>query len=216
MKYCLSIIALLAAGVAVAAEPTDTIAVSHELEEVVVVGERSWIEGNKAIFIPTKQEKNLATDPATLVQRMGIPTVIVDGGVIKNLRGEAVPVFINGEPADDIDISTFWAKHTYRVEYIDHPTDPKFRGQTCAINIIMTEYELGGVTKINADQTIPGGGDYNVASKLVFKKMTYGLFAGGGYKRNHSQTTAGEENYNGIYYNNTLYDNIKREYEGHT
>lgn len=215
MKHCFSIIALLAAGVAVAAEPTDTIARSHELEEVVVVGERSWIEGNKAIFIPTKQEKNLSTDPATLVQRMGIPTVIVEGGQIKNLRGETVPVFINGEPADNIDISTFWAKRTYRVEYIDHPTDPKFCGVSSAINILMTEYELGGVTKINAWQYMPGGGNYDVASKLVYKKMTYGVMAGGGYSRNHSQTTVGEENYEGIYYNNTLYDNIKREYDGH-
>lgn len=215
MKHYFVLITLLAAGSAAAVEPADSISNSHELEEVVVVGERSWIEGNKAIFIPTKQEKNLATDPATLVERMGIPTVVVNGGVIKNMRGETVPVFINGEPADGIDISTFWAKHTYRVEYIDHPTDPKFRGVSSAINIIMTEYEFGGVTKINATQEIPGGGNYDVASKLVYKKMTYGLLAGGGYARNHSQTTEGEDNYNGIYYDNKFYDNIKREYNGH-
>ncbi|MCM1005792.1 MAG: outer membrane beta-barrel protein [Prevotella sp.] len=217
MKLYTSLLILLAStATATADEITDSIASAHELEEFVVVGERSWIEGNKAVFLPTKQEKNLATDPASLIQRMKIPMLFVDQGVIKNMRGDAVPVYINGEPADNIDLSTFWAKQTNRVEYIDHPADPHYRGASAVVNIIMPEYEIGGVTKISANQEIPGGGNYDLASKLVYKKMTYGLLLRGAYERNHSNTTVGSESFNNIWYNGEFYDKITRDFSGHT
>lgn len=208
--FCLSALGLRAQ------EQTDSVASSHELEEVVVVGERAWIEGNKAVFVPTKSEKNLADSPQTLVERMNIPLVIVDGGVIKNLRGQGVPVYINGEPATDIDLQTFWPKQTYRVEYIDHPTDPKYRGADAVLNFIMTEYVVGGVTKVRGMQYIPNSGRYNLSSKLVYKKMTFGALVGGEYRRDHSSSYTGEENYNGLWYDGEWYDNIKRTFSGHS
>ena len=173
-------------------------AITRELEELVVTGERAWIEGNKAVFVPTKSEKNLSDSPATLVERMNIPLVIVDRGTIKNLRGQGIPIYINGEPATDIDLQTFWPKQTYRVEYIDHPKDPRFRGADAVLNFVMTEYSMGGVTKASASQTIPNDGRYNVSSKLVYRKMTFGALVGGGYSRDHSTSYTGEENYNDV------------------
>lgn len=199
-----------------ATEATDTVAVSHDLEEVVVVGERAWIEGNKAIFVPSKSEKNLSSTPEDLVKRMHIPTVIVDGGAIKNLRGQNVPIFINGVPADNIDRQTFWPKQTYRVEYIDHPDDPKFRGADAVLNFIMTEYEVGGVTKTNLYQEFPNNGRYNITSKLVYKKMTFGALVGGGYNRDHRTSYDSEENYKGIWYDGDFYENIRRSANGHS
>lgn len=197
-------------------ENTDSITSSYDLKEVVVVGERAWIEGNKAIFIPTKHEKNLSTDPASLVERMHIPTVIVDQGSIKSLSGQNVPVYINGVKADGIDLSTFWPKQTIRVEYIDHPQDPKYEGATAVINFVMVEYAVGGVTKVNASQRIPGRGNYNVSSKLVYKNWTFGAMVGGGYTRNHSDSYQGEETYKGILYNGQPYDEISHAFSGHS
>lgn len=191
-------------------------AITRELEELVVTGERAWIEGNKAVFVPTKSEKNLSDSPATLVERMNIPLVIVDRGTIKNLRGQGIPVYINGEPATDIDLQTFWPKQTYRVEYIDHPKDPRFRGADAVLNFVMTEYSMGGVTKASASQTIPNDGRYNVSSKLVYRKMTFGALVGGGYSRDHSTSYTGEENYNDVWYEGEFYDNIKRKSDGHS
>ncbi|MCM1319655.1 MAG: outer membrane beta-barrel family protein [Muribaculaceae bacterium] len=224
MKKYISLLVLLTAISVRAAEPTDTIsaetadsiAVNHELAEFVIVGERSWIEGNKAVFLPTKQEKNLATDPASLIQRMKIPLLVVEDGVIKNVQGNTVPVYINGVLAEGIDISTFWAKQTNRVEYIDHPTDPKYNGAQAVVNIIMPEYEVGGITKLSASQNMPGGGSYDVASKLVYKKMTYGLLAQYGYRRNHSNSQLGTESYKGIYYDNRYYEDIDHDYSSHS
>lgn len=198
-----------------AVENTDSVAVSHELEEVVVTGDRAWIEGNKAVFVPTRHEKNLATSPATLVERMNIPTVIVNNGVITTLRGKGVPIYINGVEATDIDLETFWPKQTYRVEYIDHPTDPVYKGAEAVLNFVMTEYEVGGVTKANAMQTFPNEGRYNLSSKLVYKKMTYGVLVGGGYSRDHSNSYTGEESYRDVWYDSALHEDITRSMRGH-
>lgn len=216
MRHIFTLLAVgLPAFVFAAVENADSVAVSHELEEVVVTGERAWIEGNKAVFVPTRHEKNLATSPATLVERMNIPTVIVNNGVITTLRGKGVPIYINGVEATDIDLETFWPKQTYRVEYIDHPTDPVYKGAEAVLNFVMTEYEVGGVTKANAMQTFPNEGRYSLSSKLVYKKMTYGVLVGGDYSRDHSDSYTGEESYQGVWYDGALHDAIKRSMRGH-
>ncbi len=63
--------------------------------------------------------------------------------------GGAVTIFINGNPADDTDLRTFWPQNAIRVEYIQNPDDPKFRGATNVVNFIMKEYTFGGLTKLD-------------------------------------------------------------------
>lgn len=219
LKHTLLFISLIGTSLSYslsAQEATDSVSSSINLEEFVVVGERAWIEGNKAIFIPDKSEKNLSNSPATLVEQMHIPTVIVRGEQIKSLSGQDIPIFINGEPAEGIDLSTFWPKQAYRVEHIFNPTDPKYRNAREVINFVMTEYEVGGVTKISANQYIPNNGRYNIASKLVYKKMTYGVTVNGGYSRDHRSTYTGEEDYKDVYFNGDFHDVIAHRFKGHS
>lgn len=199
-----------------AQENTDSVSSSINLEEFVVVGERAWIEGNKAIFIPTKSEKNLSNSPASLVKRMHIPTVIVDNDRITTLYGQGVSIYINGVEASGIDLSTFWPKQALRVEYIDHPTEPQYKGAPAVLNFIMTEYEIGGITKAEAVQKVPNHGDYNISSKLVYKKMTYGVLLGGGYNRNHSTSFTGSQDYKDVYYGGEQYGIISHKSIGHS
>lgn len=215
-----------------AAEPVDSTATSSAvtprspeaadtlpdqfLKEVVVKSERAWIEGNKAIFLPTKSEKNLANDAASLIKRMRIPTVSVTDGVIQNSAGKRIALFINGKEATQTDLMTFWPKLAKRVEYIVDPTDPQFKGASAIINFIMTEYEVGGISKIRGMQHLPNNGIYNVASKLVYKDMTYGLQVNGGYTRDHLSSSYGTESYHNVYYDGALHDRISRDFSGHS
>lgn len=196
-------------------QPDSAASPSIELQEVVVVGERAWFEGDKAVFIPTKSEKNLANDPVSLVRNMHIPTVITDQGSIKSLSGESVSIFINGVPATGVDISTFWPKQALRVEYMENPSDPKYQGAKAVLNFVMEEYVYGGITKINAEQKIPGGGEYKASSKLVYKNMTYGMVLRGGYSRYHSGYSVGEDTYRNVWYDGVPYENITRQYDSH-
>lgn len=212
------LLAVLCGGAALrAAEAADSVAADDSkvttLQEVVVTGERAWFEGDKAVFLPTKSEKNLATDPVSLVRNMHIPTIIIDQGQMKSLlSGQSVQVFINGRRAEGIDLQTFWPKQAIRVEYMENPSDPKFEGERAVVNFIMHEYEYGGITKLSAYQEFPDNGRYDVASKLEYGKMTYGLMLNGGYSRDHISSTEGEETYRDIFYNGEHYDLINRSY----
>lgn len=188
---------------------------STTLQEVVVESDRAWIEGNKAVFIPTKKEKNLSKDPFTLIEAMNLPTVIIDNGQIRSLNGQNITFFINGVKADDIDVSTFLTKDVKRVEYMENPSEATYETVPVAINFVMTKYEVGGVTSLDFSQEIPNSGNYEAASKLVYKSMTYGFRLNGGYERDHRKSLKGEDTYNDITYDNNKYDIISREYDSH-
>ena len=216
MKNVYAIILLAACALPARAETAAADTVATELKEVVVKSERAWVEGEKVVFIPTKREKNLSNSPESLLRKMNLPVLTIVNNQVKGLNGKDVVYFINGVRADATDVATFWPKQAKRVEYMENPTDPRYEGCSAVINFVMTEYEAGGVTRLEADQTFPNDGSYSAANKLVYHKMTYGVMFDGGYSRNHSSSSWGEDNYNGIYYNGIQYDNVKREYDGHS
>jgi len=216
--HILTLVAILsAAEVSLAQNASDEeTGTGRTLEEVVVRSERAWVEGNKAVFIPTRSEKNLSDDPASLVRMMHIPLLDASDGTIRNLAGKEVPVFINGRRADEMDIATFWPKHARRVEYIEYPTEGGYEGLSAVINFVMPEYTVGGVTRAGGLQMIPGRGSYDVASKLSYRRMTYGVMAGTEYWRDHSRNNYGEERFDDIFYGGEPYGKITRRLEEHT
>ena len=190
----------------------DTIPV-NKLEEVVIQAERGWIENGVINVIPTKSEKKLSTSPATLIKAMHLPFLEEKDGIIVTPGGETAVVFINGIRAEGIDIATFWPKEVKRVECIQNPTDPRYEGVRYAVNFIMPEYEAGGVTKVSLFQRVPNNGYYELSTKLVYKKMTYGAMLRGRYERDHRSSKEATTTYRDIYYNDRKYDEIIQEEE---
>lgn len=202
----------LCTQLAVADEKSDSI-ISKELEEVVVLGDRAWIENSVLNVIPTKQEKKLSNSPATLIESMHLPFVKVKDGSVTSMSGEQIVYFINGKKIDEIDLGTFWPKDVTLVQYMENPGDPAYGGAKYVINFKMHEYEAGGVTRVNLTQRIPNWGIYSAASKLVYKKMSYGAMFTGSYDRDHRASMTGETQYNDIYYDNKFYEEILRKEE---
>lgn len=180
------------------------------LKELVVTGENAWFEGNKAVFVPRKNEKNLAIDAVSLIDNMGTPLLYVKENKIMSRTGGAVTIFINGNPADDTDLRTFWPQNAIRVEYIQNPDDPKFRGATNVVNFIMKEYTFGGLTKLDAWQTFPNNGNYNLSSKFAYKKMTFNATVGGSYNRDHQTGSYENQTFDDVWYNGNFYERIDR------
>ncbi len=210
MKTTLIFACLLLLSLSNLASADDSIS-AKQLKEVTVAGEREWIEDGIINILPTKTEKKLSNSPATLIQSMNLTFLREEDGNIVNLSGEKVPVFINGEEAEDIDISTFWPKEVKKVQYMEYPQDPSYKGVKYAVNFIMPRYKAGGVTKINLFHKTPSNGYDRLASKLVCKKMTYGLLFDGNYYRNHDGASTGETDYRDIYYGNSSYEALSRK-----
>ena len=84
---------------------------AKELQEIVVEGQRSWIDGEKVVYIPTKKEKNVSWNISSLLKNMNLPMINVSPDeTVADLNGNQVSYFINGKPATDIDIKTFWPR----------------------------------------------------------------------------------------------------------
>lgn len=190
-------------------EKSDSVA-SKELEEVVVTGDRAWIQDGVINVIPSKQEKKLSNSPETLLKSMHLPFLKVNEGKVTTLSGESVSFFINGEQVNEVDLATFWPKNVTLVQYMENPNDPKYAGATYVINFKMREYEAGGVTRIDGRQAFPNRGIYTAASKVQYKKWTYGAMFKGDYYRDHRSSMTGEKKYKEIYYGNNFYDEITR------
>lgn len=189
---------------------------SKQLDELVVVGDRAWIEDGIVKAIPSKKEKKLSNSPASLIRMMHLPYLIEKDGAIVTGAGEPVAIFINGVKCDDIDLSTFWPKEVKQVEYVENSPDPKYEGNQRVVNFIMDKYEWGGVTKTDLLQQIPNSGTYTAASKFAYKKMVYGMQLRGRYSRDHSMTASDETVYKDLYYNGKHYDRIVRQEDSHS
>lgn len=191
----------------VTAEAEDSIP-SQILDEVSVTGDRGWIEDGVINIIPTKKEKRLSNSPASLIKSMHLPFLREKDGAIVSMAGERVEIYINGEKADEIDLATFWPKEVKRVQYMENPSDPKFGGEGSAVNFIMAKYEAGGVSRASIFQRVPNNGYYTASSKLVYKRMTYGLLLSGDYLRDHRSSADDETTYRGIFYDGEPYESL--------
>lgn len=209
---------VLSALPALAQTPADSIPSAtdsipdQKLGELVVTAERGWIEDGKANFIPTKREKQLSNSPAELIGLMHLPMLLEKDGSIVGVDGKGVEIFINGERADKIDISTFWAKDVRRVEYIENPKEGNFDGARKVVNFIMQKYVVGGVTKLSAfKRNRVNSNNLDASSKIVYKRMTYGLLATGNFYRDHFEGESGTSVYKDLYYGGKHYDEIVQE-----
>lgn len=212
IKHILLSIIMVQISVAVAC--ADDSIPAQELKEVEVMGERAWIsEDGTFNFIPTKKEKRLSNSPASLIGAMNLPLLRESDGSITLTTGESVEIFINGEKAEEIDLSTFWPMDVKTVQYMENPKDSKYAGAKHAVNFITRRYKAGGVARANAFQVLPNNGSYSLASKLVYKKMTFGAKFSGAYFREHRASSYGETTYSNLYYDGDFHDEIKRNEE---
>lgn len=110
----------------------------------------------------------------------------MDNSVTDN-TGEGVSLFFNFMPASKEDIEGLRTADVRRVEYLEFPTDPRFRGAQRVINFIIQEYEYGGYTKVTADEDFLIGlsSNANIFSKFAYKKMTYDLYVAANNLNSH-------------------------------
>lgn len=187
LRTALTLSLLATAATAVAAEPTDSVAtdsiatiekaISKKLDEVTVEGKTHWHNVKGSTYLPTKKQKNAASDANDLLARMAIPEINATFGSssVTTKSGQPVSLFINYLPADQTELKGMRVKDCLRVEYLESPTDPRFQGATYVINFIMQEYEYGGYTKLHTAQMFPSmyQNTESLFSRFVYRKMTF-------------------------------------------
>lgn len=191
-----------------AQEHVDTLK-SHELNEVVVQAQMQRTSPTTTTYTPSGKQKNSAQNAVDLLRQMAIPQIRInpiDDTVTDNVGGN-VAIYINFLEASKEEMEGLRTADVRRVEYLEFPTDPRFRGAERVINIIVQEYAYGGYTKVTANENFLVGlsSRVNIFSKFSYKKMTYDLYAGANNWNNHHIGNTTE----GIY---RLTDNDGKEY----
>lgn len=179
-----------------AQEQADT-SKTQELNEVVVQAQMQRTSSAKSTYTPTGKQKNAAQNAVDLLRQMAIPQIRInpiDETVTDNVGG-SVAIYINFLEASKEEMEGLRTADVRRVEYLEFPTDPRFRGAERVINIIVQEYAYGGYTKVTANENFLVGlsSRVNIFSKFSYKKMTYDLYAGANNWNNHhiGSTTEG-------------------------
>jgi hypothetical protein len=159
-----------------------------QLKAVSVEAANALAYSDRTVYLPTGNQRRAAQNAIDLLCHMAIPQIKIDrvtGSVSDNL-GKTVEIFINYVAATSEDITGLRTTDVRRVEYLEFPIDPRFRGAQRVINIIVQEYVYGGYTKASAYESFLTGlsNEANIYSKFVYKKMTYDFYAGtSNYKR---------------------------------
>lgn len=182
-----------------AQEQADTLK-TQELNEVVVQAQIQRASSAKSTYTPSGKQKNAAQNAVDLLRQMAIPQIRInpiDETVTDNVGGN-VAIYINFLEASKEEMEGLRTADVRRVEYLEFPTDPRFRGAERVINIIVQEYAYGGYTKVTANENFLVGlsSRVNIFSKFSYKKMTYDLYAGANNWDNHHNGTSNE----GIYH----------------
>ncbi|MCH5220509.1 MAG: hypothetical protein J1F20_08065 [Muribaculaceae bacterium] len=152
------------------------------LSTLSVEADNTVLSSNKNIYTPTTNQKNASQDASDLLRRMGIPQLVINPGdnTVKDLFGNSVTIFINYHEAQPEELIGMKITDVRRVEYIEFPGDPRFKGKDRVINFIVQEYKYGGYTKAS-ESFKTFNGIYNnsdVFSRFTYKKMTYNIYGG--------------------------------------
>ena len=162
---------------------------TRELREVVVKAQMQRTSPTSTTYTPTDKQKNASQNAVDLLRQMAIPQIKinpVNEAVTDNAGGE-VAIFINYLEASKEEMEGLRTHDVKKVEYLEFPTDPRFRGAQRVINIIVQEYAYGGYTKLTTNENFLVGfsSRNNIFSKFSYKKMTYDLYVGANNWNNH-------------------------------
>ena len=186
------ITSIFCASVAISAmsqtEKSDSIK-TQELDEVVVNAQMQRTSPTSTTYIPTVRQKNASQNAVDLLRQMAIPQLQINpvSDAVTDNAGVDVAIFINYLEASKEEMEGMRMPDVRKVEYLEFPSDPRFRGAQRVINIIVYEYDYGGYTKLTTNENFLMGFSTrnNIFSKFSYKKMTYDLYVGASHWNNH-------------------------------
>lgn len=162
---------------------------TRELDEVVVEAQMQLTSPNTTTYIPTNKQKNASQNAIDLLRQMAITQIHINpiNDAVTDNAGGDVAIFINYLEASKEELEGLRTTDVKKVEFLEFPTDPRFRGAQRVINITVQRFSYGGYTKLTTNENFLVGfsSRNNIFSKFSFMKMTYDLYVGANNWNNH-------------------------------
>lgn len=158
-------------------ELPDSLDISRELDEIVVIAPENNTIGNKTLFYPTKELRNATNNGVQLLAGLQIPDLIINPatGSVERLGGGELSIRINGRPASQIDITALSPKDITKVEYTSNP-GVRYGEAKGVIDITVKRRETGYGVSLNLLQSVNRGwGNYTGALKYTSGRSEWTL-----------------------------------------
>ena len=153
-----------------------------DLATVTVEAENAHLYSDRSIYVPTYRQKRVSQTGTDLLNHMAIPQLgLVSGSNVVTGGGKPVAIFIDYLPANENDLAAMRTADVRRVEYYQHPSDPRLQGHEYVVNFIMAKYEYGGYVKgYDHANLISLWSDQLLGNlRFQYKSMTYDLMGYG-------------------------------------
>lgn len=146
------------------------------LKTVTVEAQNAILDTDKTTYLPSQRQKNASQTATDLLAHMAIPQLNVSPGstAISTAWGQPVAIYIDYVPATSNELKMMRISDVKTVEFIQHPTDPRFQGNLNVINFRMRQYEYGGYVKTLGEGTlITNSGSIQSNARFMRKRMTF-------------------------------------------
>lgn len=166
-----------------------------KLDGVTVDAKMQETNATSSTYVPSTKQKTAAQNAIDLLRQLAIPQINIDlvNNAVTTLSGEGVAIFVNYAPASTEELNGMKTTDVRRVEFLDFPADPRFRGKEHVVHFIVRKYQYGGYTKASVAEGFLVGklaSEASVFSKFTYKRMTYDLYLGASNYDNKHHGTA--------------------------
>ena len=155
------------------------------LDEVVVEGvtREAIIDG--VSYVPSRNVRKHSMNIGDMLARMMVAGLEANPFALKpvTLSGKDVAVFIDGAEAEDWELRAIRPGDVARVNYLQSPSDPRYRGKQYVLDIMLRKSDYGGYAVIDAGQgIILDEGQYTLTGKVTRKRWTFQAYADAHYR----------------------------------
>ena len=177
--------------------PTDTVKATA-LDEVVVEGVTREAITDGVSYVPSRNVRKHSMNIGDMLARMMVAGLEANPFALKpvTLSGKDVAVFIDGAEAEDWELRAIRPGDVARVNYLQSPSDPKYRGKQYVLDIILRKSDYGGYAVIDTGQGfIFDSGNYTLLGKVTRKRWTFQGYANAYYRNEDGIESSAETDY---------------------
>lgn len=164
--------------------PTDTVKATA-LDEVVVEGVTREAVTDGVSYVPSRNVRKHSMNIGDMLARMMVAGLKSDPFATKpeTISGKEVAVFIDGAEAEEWEVKAIRPGDVARVNYLQSPSDPRYRGKQYVLDIMLRKSDYGGYAVIDAGQgIILDDGQYSITGKVTRKRWTFQAYANVHYR----------------------------------
>lgn len=149
----------------------------ESLSEVTVTAANVINKSDRKLIFPNQKQMAASTNGINLLNTLQLPRLNVNlmDNTVSLTTKESLQLRVNGVKVTEQALMAIQPQDIIRIEYIENP-GMRYENVGAVLNYIVRRHESGGSISFNVIQSpYKGMGNYNLSSKLSYKKSEFGL-----------------------------------------